>query len=312
MSRAMSRVGSSLRRGVVQVTVVAVGLGLGVGGTALYRARTSNDHYSLTPSAKQFSFAPAAGAPAPSAPPADAFRSPDSEPADATAALTAFLQAEATGHPDVAWTLLDASGHARWPTAPAWLEAQQDLPLPVTFQVTSPAVAPASGSPSGDVDLRVDVSRNPSLDPFRGLVAAHSAEVWRVRDENGHWRVAAAPVESRPVLPPDSAAPAAVQGWVDRLSACDQAGAAALQTDPNLLGPADIAAAPCQLKQPWSVGSPVGIDRGGDVQPLLAAYGQGAATWARLVPVHGTGRNFWAEVAPLGDAWMVVGVAAGG
>ncbi|MGI8776063.1 MAG: hypothetical protein ACR2LJ_01420 [Acidimicrobiales bacterium] len=308
----MSRVGGWLRRGAVQVTVVAVGLGLGIGGTALYRARTSNQHYSLTPSAKRFSFAPAAGSPVPSAPPPDVVPSPDAEPADATAALTAFLQAEATGHPDVAWALLDASGHARWPTAPAWLDAQPDLPVPVAFQMTPPGVAPAAAPPPGAVDLHVDVTRNPSLDPFRGLVAARSAEVWRVGDENGHWRVAATPVDSRPVLPPDSAAPAAVQGWVDRLSACDQAGAAALQVDPNLLGPADIAAAPCQLKQPWTVGSPVGIDRGGDVQPLLAAYGQGAGSWARLVPVRAAGRNFWAEVAPLGDAWMVVGVAAGG
>jgi len=160
--------------------------------------------------------------------------------------------------------------------------------------------------------VQVDVTRKPSLDPFRGLVAAKSAEVWRVRSENGRWRVVATPVESRPVLPSDAGAPQAVQGWVDRLSACDQPGAAALQVDANLLGPADVAAAPCQRKGAWTVGKPVSLDRGGDVQPLLAAYGQGAVSWARLVPVNGTDRNFWAEVAPVGDAWMVVGVAAGG
>jgi hypothetical protein len=307
----MSRVGGWLRRGAVQVAVVAVGLSLGVGGTALYRARTSGHGYALTPSAKKFSFATSAASPVPGAP-ADAIGGPVVEPADAGAAVTAFLQAEVDGRPEVAWTLLDARGHQRWPTAPAWLAAQPDLAAPTSFHVTEPTVTPAAGAHSGDVDLHVDVNRRPSLDPFRGLVAAHSAELWRARDENGRWRVAAAPVESHPDLPADGTASDAVKAWVGRLSACDQAGAATLQLEASLLGPADVAAMPCRLKTDWTVGAPVGIDRGGDVQPLLAAYGQGAGSWARLVPVTGAGRNFWAEVAPLGDAWMVVGVAAGG
>jgi len=307
----MSRVGGWLRRGAVQVTIVAVGLGLGLGGTALYRSRTSGNRPSKTPSAKQFAFSQPATAPAVGQPP-EAVPSPEIEPPDAAAALEAFLRAESTGRPDTAWTLLDSSGHERWPTAAAWLAAQPDLPIPVTFQVKPPAGPADAGTPSGDVDLPVDVTRTPSLDPFRGLVAGRSAETWRVRNQNDHWRVVATPVTSRPVLPPDTLAPDAVKGWVDRLAACDQAGAAALQVDANLLGPADLPAAPCQLKGTWTVGSPVGLDRGGDVQSLLAAYGQGATAWARLVPVHGADRNFWAEVAPVGDAWMVVGVANGG
>ncbi len=307
----MSRVGGWLRRGAVQVTIVAVGLGLGLGGTALYRSRTSSNHPSTTPSAKRFAFDQGATPLSAAAPSADSFPGPETEPPDAPAALTAFLQAEASGRPDAAWALLDGSGHEHWPTAPAWSAAQQDLALPVSFEVVPPGGQQAGGS-SEDLDVHVEVARKPSLDPFRGLVAARSAEVWRVHAENGHWRVVATPVESRPALPPDATAPEAVKAWVDRLSACDQPGAAALQVDANLLGPADLAATPCQRKGTWTVGRSVGVDRGGDVQPLLAAYGQGAASWARLVPVTGADRNFWAEVAPVGDAWMVVGVAAGG
>ncbi len=306
----MSRVGGWLRRTAVQVTVVAVGLALGLGGTALYRARISSDRSSTAPSAKKFTFAQAATPPV--SQPTDAGPGPGTEPPDAAAALTAFLDADATGRPEVAWTLLDGAGHERWPTAPAWMADQQDRPPPVTFALTRPSGTADAGTSSGDVDLPVDITRAPSLDPFRGLVAAHSAEVWRVHSENGHWRVVADPMESKPVLPTDTAAPDAVQRWVDRLAACDQQGAAAVQVGATLLGPADVAASPCQRKGAWTVGTPVGIDRGGDVQPLLAAYGQAAASWARLVPVHGTDRNFWAEVAPVGDAWMVVGVANGG
>jgi len=289
---------------------VAVGLALGLGGTALYRARISSHKSSTEPSAKKFPFAQ--GATPPVSPPTDAVPGPETEPPDAAAALTAFLDAEATGRPEVAWTLLDGAGHERWPTAPAWMADQQDRPPPVTFALTRPTGTADAGTPPGDVDLPVDITRTPSLDPFRGLVAAHSAEVWRVRSENGHWRVVADPVQSQPVLPSDAAATDAVKGWVDRLAACDQPGAAALQVDATLLGPADLVAGPCQRKGTWTVGTPVGIDRGGDAQPLLAAYGQGAASWARSVPVRGTDRNFWAEVAPVGDAWMVVGVASGG
>ncbi len=310
----MSRIGAVLRKGAVQAAIVALGLGLGLGGTALYRARTSSDGPSKTPSVKKFSFTQPDSLPTVGSPPL-AVSGPETEPPDAAAALDSFLRAESTGHADAAWTLLDTAAHDRWPTVAAWLAAQQDLHLPVGYQVNAP-VGPAgpadAGTPSGSVDLAVDVTRNPSLDPFRGLVAGRSAETWRVRSEDGHWRVGAVPVASRPLLPPDTAAPDAVKGWIDRLSACDQAGAVALQVDATLLGPADVAAAPCQLKGTWMVDGPVTLDRGGDVQPLLAAYGQGAASWARLVPVHSTDRKFWAEVAPVGDAWMVVGVAAGG
>ena len=297
-----------LRRTAVQVVVVALGLALGLGAMVLYRSQTADERTATTPSVAQFAFSSPAALPAVSAPAdTDPSLGAEAEPADAEAALSAFLRAEAAASADVAWALLDADGRRQWTTSSAWSSARGERAPPTAFTVK----ASAPGSDPADVEVDVDVDRTPSLDRFRGLVAARSTEVWRVGNENGHWRVAARPVESRPVLAAEAGAPEAVRAWVDAMTACDQPGAARFQVETHLLGPADVATAPCRQKGTWTVGSPVAIDRGGDVQPLLAAYGQGAAAWARLVPVEGAGRRFWAEVAPVGEAWMVVGVAAG-
>lgn len=300
---------SAWRRLGMQVAFIGLGLGVGFGGVALYRARTTS-HRTVVPSAQRFSFAlPAAPLPSVSAP-SDPQPAPAEEPTDPAAAVTAFLGAEANGQPQVAWPLLDAASHQRWPTAPSWVAARASRRLPTAFQLAAPSADPVADADM--VDVTVDVTRRPSLDPYLGLVAAQSSEVWRVQRENGYWRVAADPVDSRPVLPADTAAPDAVRGWVDSLAACDLAGATRRQAVSPLLGPADVPQAVCQQKGAWSVGAPVTLDRGGDPQPLLAAYGPDAMSWARSVEVRGPDRSFWAEVAPLGDTWMVVGVTVDG
>lgn len=303
---AVNRPGRGLRRAGMQVAVVGLGLGLGVGGTALYRAQTSDGQRRPTPNARQLTIAPNfpdVAAPSDQAPtPVDGI-----EPPDAPAALSAFLAAEAANRPAASWPLLDADAHRRWPTLAAWVAARADRPPPLTFQLAGAATT----SPDG-VDVSVDVTRSPSLDQVQGLVAARSTEVWRVHAEDGRWRVAADLVDARPVLPSDATAPDTVRRWIDRAVACDPVGAAPLQAGATLLGPADVAASPCRRKGTWTVGSPVALDRGGDGQALLAAYGPGAASWARAVPVTGPGGTLWAQVAPLGDTWVVVGVSAGG
>ena len=305
----MSRLGATLRRRGPQLAVVLLGLALGLGAMSFSRFQTSRDRPSRTPSAKQFAFATPASLPPVSAPVAAAGSNlgPEPEPADPEDALTAFLDAEASGSPGAAWALLDSAGRQRWPTSSLWSATQGERSRPVAFEVQ----ASTPGADPADVRLSVQVDRTPSLDRFRGLVPARSAEVWRVRNEDGRWRVSPTPIESKPEFPAEAAAPDAVRGWMDAMVACDQPAALRFQVEPDLLGPADIAAIPCRQKGTWTIGTPVTVDRGGDVQPLLAAYGQSAAAWARLVPVEGAGRRFWAEVAPVGEGWMVVGVAAG-
>src|SRR5688500_4318040 len=114
---------------------------------------------------------------------------------------------------------------------------------------------------------------------------------------------------SRPVLPAESAATAAVQGWVSSLAACDQPSALRLQVGPTLYGPESLVQAPCATRGTWTAGAPVGLDRTPDPRAFLAAFGPEVGTWARLVPVQGPGSRFLAAVAPMGDGWQVMGVA---
>ena len=307
----------SWRQAGGRAVLITVGLAVGLGGFGLFRSfRSGAGSPEARPSVARFTFTEPSGlTTAPSwvtaggADPAQ----PGAEPPDAAAALAAFRQAAVDGRPQDAWLLLDSPGRERYPTAAAWTAAQADRPAPTGFEITG--ATPANRTPeAGDLDVSVVARYQPSLDEFRGLVPARADEVWLVRNEGGRWRVGADPVDARPVLPSAEAAPAAVRAWLARAAACDARGASELQVDARLLGPADLARLPCERRDSsrWDVGAPLTLDRSDDFRALLAAYGPGAASWARLVPVRGGDRSFVVQVAPFGDAWRVVGVAADG
>jgi hypothetical protein len=182
------------------------------------------------------------------------------------------------------------------------MEAQADRPAPTTVSVgRSWAAGP------GAADVTVELTRTPALDPFTGLVPGRTVEVWHARRQGAGWLVQAGPVQVQALYPSDRGAPAAVRAWVVRLLACDPHGAAALQAQADLFGPADLAAAPCRQRGRWSVGAAAGFDAAADPQPYVAAFGPDVNAWARLVPVQGPRTGFAVVVAPLGDAWRVLG-----
>ena len=147
---------------------------------------------------------------------------------------------------------------------------------------------------------------------FAGFVPARSAESWRAQEEDRRWRVEAQPNSVHVELPPEWAATETVGRWVNDLVACDGNAAGRLQAASALYGPSDLVGLPCREKGAWLAGAPLTLDRAPDVQPLLEAFGPDTGTWARLVPLSGPGRHFFAEVAPLGDDWRVIGVTADG
>ena len=88
---------------------------------------------------------------------------------------------------------------------------------------------------------------------------------------------------------------------------------AALEGVPNLTGPEDLLGAPCSERGAWMVaGAPVTLDRAPDTESFVEAYGPDVGTWMRLVPVYGPRTHFLVAVAPLGDAWRVIGVTGDG
>ncbi|MGI8810118.1 MAG: hypothetical protein ACR2KK_20190 [Acidimicrobiales bacterium] len=291
---------------VRQAGVVVAGLALGVGGIALFDSDDKPSYRPGTPSVAAFSFpttVPDTPAPLPESIPDLAV-----EPANARAALSAFLEPLADGQPAQAYPLLDEASRRRFPTMASWIRAQADRATPVTFE---PGAQRPDPERPGAFQVDLTATHRPSLDAVRGLVPERSASVWLVRREGASWRVSAEPLSFRPVLPADAAATDVVQDWVSRLAACDGAGAAELQVAAHLYGPASLVRAPCEARGSWTAGEPVGLDTTPDPRAFLAAFGPEVGTWARLVPVVGPGSTFLAAVAPMGDGWQVMGVAVG-
>lgn len=285
------------------LTIAALGLLLGVGGAFAVRSLTQTRP---EPSASQLALpgptpaaAPAgpAGAAATSLPPTAPVR-----PGSARAALAAFLAAHARGDFAGAYRLLDQAGRERFPSVVDWIAEQDDRLQPTAFRVG--AERPAGG---GAADVRASVLHRAGVDPFSGLTPGRTDELWRVHRERGAWRVGSEPLEQVPVLPSDRLAPAAVQAWLERLVACDQAGAARLESGGDRYGPAGLAELPCRERGRWSAGAATGLDQATDASAYVAAFGPDVQDWGRLVPVRKERTRFNVVVAPVGDGWRVLG-----
>ena len=293
-----------LRRATVFLVVVAVGAGVGFGAMALARGDSHPRRRPPTPSVAAFRF--------PTHEPIGAAHGEDVqegvvEPASARAALETFLAAERDGLPSRSFRLLTSVDQEDVGSAAAWAASSAERAHPLSFAVTSDQSAP-----DGD-EIRVDITRHPSLDQFAGFVSARATQVWMVVREGDAWRVRAAPVSDEPVLPPVAAAADAAGAWAQASASCDRAAAKRLQDGDDLSGPADLLAAPCREHGTWTaVGAPTTLDRAPDTQALVEAYGPDVGSWARLVPVRGPQSHFLAAVAPLGEDWRVIGVTSDG
>lgn len=274
----------------------ALGLAVGAGLVVAVGGLTGPDRPAASVSRLDLpAGAPAAGpAPQPAAPPVRA--------GSARAAVQRFLQAAARGDSATSWALLDRASQAAYHGSLArWVRAQADRPPVLSVRVGADRPAGA-----GAVDVTVQAAHPGAVDPFGGLTPGRTVDTWRARREAGGWRVAADPVRSRALLPSDRGAPDAVTAWVRRLLGCDSRGAAAYQNG-DLYGPAALAAAPCRERGHWTVAAARRFDSASDPQPYVSAFGPEVAGWARLVPVQGPRTRFSAVVAPVGDAWRVLG-----
>lgn len=288
------------RLGVALVVIL-----LGAAGVTAVVTRGGASGRSVEPSVKSFDLGPAARRlPDPPSAPVTF-----TEPATPTAALELFLTAESQGNSALSYALLPpAERAARFPVLASWANDAAARPRPIRFAVRT---GPPS-SAAGPTELVVDVERAPLIDAFSGFVAARSTEAWRVRRVNGAWKVDPEPLRSAPVLPDDRGALPAAARWVERTTACDRAGAVALQVAKNLYGPAPLAAGPCAGRGAWKATRVLPFSDAPEATTYVAAFGSGIEQWARLVEVRGGDRQFLAVLAPLGDQWRVLGVMSDG
>jgi hypothetical protein len=277
-----------------------LGLAVGLGVAAVLQPHESG---SSAPASVQRLDLPASSAAGP--PPAN-FTPAAQPPATGSAreAVQRFLAARAGGDLAAAFGQLDRASRARFGSIARWTDVLAERPRVTGFRLGDQRPAGA-----GAADVPAEVTHPAAIDPFAGLTPGRTLEVWRARREAGRWLVEAEPRSVRPLLPGDRGAPDVVGAWLRGLVACDPGGARPLQVEPDLYGPGDLAAAPCEQHGRWTVGPAQPFGPAGDSQPYVAAFGPDVTSWARLVPVRGPRTGFYAVVGPLGDAWRVIGTS---
>lgn len=286
------------RRSIMAVAVVA-GLGVGLTTAFVIAGTGGTDGPRRTPTVKELKL-PGRHAPAPTT------RTDDPTPVAAPtprAAVEQFLAAEADGRDADGWALLDGPSRMAIGSVASWVAAQPDRLQPTSFTVQGE-------QPSSDgVDVDVTVTHRPTLDAFAGLVPGRTHQRLHTVPVPGGWQVDADPVEIDPLYPADAAAPAAVGQWLDELTACDTRAAARLEAGADVVGSPYYLQRPCAEKGTWRAGRVTRIS-GGVGEPLVNEFGPDVDQWGRLVEIVGPKTRFYAAMAPIGDAWRVMGVLA--
>lgn len=248
--------------------------------------------------------------------PAKVVAGPSSRPNAATAeaasspsaAAEAFGDAIVSGRVADAFTLLPVIEQERIGSAtrfadilsrdPAWLSAAVD----------------AGASDEREIPA-LRVGQAPTIDEIRGVVGPFAVVKLPARKDESGWKVS---WERRTITQryaaPESRASDDVIAWATaRQKGCASSGALSSKTPVGeygggLLGAVWLADALCTTPGAVTVGSVGDIYTLDDPQALLDAYGSGAYQWARVVTLSAP-HEMHVIAAPLGDRWLVVGLA---
>jgi hypothetical protein len=214
-------------------------------------------------------------------------------------AVTALLTAEQHGDHAASFLLIDDAGRADYPDVLRWRDRRNELPAITGFRIVG------NGKAANSVDVLVEHA--PALDPFIGLSPAQEHEIWVGRREHGGWLLDA-DATSDPVLPADSGVAPAAMAWLQAAKACDANAVNAAQGVTQLLGVGNAVDQLCAAKPVLDAGKPGPVKAGAATQQLVAQYNADAVGWARSVTLTGGTQPIDVLLAPIGDAWRVIGV----
>jgi hypothetical protein len=209
------------------------------------------------------------------------------------AAVAGLLDALVAGEPERSFSLLDAADRATLGPLPTWQSRASSLPRYLGY-----AVSGVDGT-----TVRTDVTIEPRLDEVVGYVPGRATIAWSTVAEDGGYRVSLTDSTTEPVLPADADAAVAAETWVAARQRCQADGG----YSGNLLGQPTLAERLCRSSGTFRARAATSIERFGDPSILLNAFGADAATFVRVVPVDGP-TPLQVALAPLGDAWEVIGV----
>ena len=212
------------------------------------------------------------------------------------AAVEAFLAAERDQDYTTSYAYLADPVRAEYGSPASWAADHPDaLPPVLGFEVTGETTGGG-----GRAEVPTLTRYRSSLDAVTGLVAARARTTWVVVEEDGGWAVDAEATTQEPVLPPDADAVGAVQAWAAQAQRC------APEATRGLRGSDELALQLCGASGTVTATGVRALDQI-DAPPLQTSYGADVVSWARTVAVDGP-VPLRAVVAPLDDAWRVVGV----
>jgi hypothetical protein len=211
------------------------------------------------------------------------------------AAVRGLLDSLIAGDAARSFSLLSATERATSGPLASWQAELTSLPHYLGYQVVS----------TDGQTVKTDVTMEPRLDEVVGYIPARATIAWPTTPEDGGYRVSLADAVLEPVLPSDQSASTAAQAWVAARQRCE-AGAAYAGT---LLGQPTLADSLCHSSDSYRPDAAEGLDTFRNPTLLLEAFGPDASNFVRVVRSDGP-TPFDVALAPLGDAWEVVGVMA--
>ncbi len=212
------------------------------------------------------------------------------------AAVEGYLGAEIAGDAAGSFQLLAAEARTKVVDVNGWRAARTRLP-----RFTSYTVEPGGADGTVVTEVRLE----PMVDPIVGVIPARATVTWRPVAEDGGWRVGLTGSTIEPRFPADDTADDVALTWVSQRQACTPDPAAAtLLLQPNL------ASALCGQPGMYSAKAPAPLSSLPNPGAVIDAYGPDASSWARVVRLDGPA-PLDVITAPLGDQWVVIGIAGG-
>jgi hypothetical protein len=286
----LSGIPSALRTAALVAGGVAIGLGVAFGASAL------GDDDS-PPAALGRPALPEGSAPLLDPARLAEVEGPRTRADSPAAAVEAFLAAEQEGDHETSFGYLADAVRVEYGSPAAWAADHPDALPPVTGFTVEPA-------PERSTTVTTLTQYRSSLDAVTGLVPARARTSWVTVQEEGGWAVDVLATTQQALLPPDAEATAAVQDWAERVQSCDITEADLRE----LRGRADLAVSLCGSTDTLTAASATPLSQA-DAAPLQTSFGADVVSWARVVAVDGP-VPLRAVVAPVADAWTVVGVLA--
>jgi hypothetical protein len=151
------------------------------------------------------------------------------------------------------------------------------------------------------------VQRAPQIDEDLGLVTARAVVTLPATNESGEWHVdwRRRTVAAEPTLG-DGTAKDDVAAWAQTRQACKPS--VTLEPVSGLTGVTGFASALCGTKGKPTVSDVAPLDVLVDPGPFVDAFGPGVMRWGRVVTLRAP-IDMRVVVAPVGDRWIVLGLA---